>query len=387
LLASSRRFFFSNQKCFNFLDVVVCAISIVEATFYFTTTENGDISSVTLIRIVRIMRMTRILRLVRLPRFFRSLRVVVASVLNTVRSLFWTLVVLLCILFIFAVLFTQAVTQYFIERCQVHKACPSDWGDLGAEVIFLHRHFGNLIETIFTLFKAITGGINWSEISDALDLAGTSWVILFAFFIAFAYLAVLNIITGVVCTTAIESANTDQDMVVQAHLARKEKYVTDLEEVFYRIDQNNTGSITFREFEEVMKDPENERSQPWKRSLEKAQLDIQTVFDAMDITTDTAWHLFRLLDCDETHRIDLSTFVEGCLRLQGTAKTMDLKMLTYESQWTMKKVDDIINYLEELDEKLEELPVRQHTEAPYSVETKFEELPVRQLHTEAPYSI
>jgi len=277
--------------------------------------------------------------------------------------------VLLCILFIFGVLFTQAVTQFFIDCKDVQgsQECPSqsDSACCSDKAEFLKRYFGNLIESIFTLFKAITGGIGWSDISDALGLVNNSWVYLFAFFIAFAYLAVLNIITGVVCTTAMESANTDQDMVVQAHLARKEAYVKDLEEIFDRIDQNHSGTITFREFEEVMKDPDTENGEPWKASLEKAQLDVQTIFDAMDITTDTAWHLFRLLDCDETHRIDLSTFVEGCLRLQGTAKTMDLKMLTYESEWTMKKVDDIMKYLEEIDDRVQLMFFRQqHTEVP-----------------------
>jgi len=34
---------------------------------------------------------------------------------------------------------------------------------------------------------------------------------------------------------------------------------------------------------------------------------------------------------------------------------MDLNMLTYESEWTMKKIDNIMKYLEEFQIKIEEL--------------------------------
>merc|ERR1712008_25115 len=74
---------------------------------------------------------------------------------------------------------------------------------------------------------------------------------------------------------------------------------------------------------------------------------MHDVFEAMDITADTAWHLFRLLDDSDDHRIDLDRFVEGCLRLQGAAKSTDIHMLMYESRWTLKKVDEIFRHVQE----------------------------------------
>merc|ERR1712032_983074 len=104
---------------------------------------------------------------------------------------------------------------------------------------------GSLLDSILTLFKTVTGGIDWADVLGSLEVIGDVWVAVFVVFIAFAQFALLNIITGVVCTTAIEATNNDQDMVMQAHLLRKKKYVKALTDVFDQIDESGTGFITF----------------------------------------------------------------------------------------------------------------------------------------------
>ena len=69
--------------------------------------------------------------------------------------------------------------------------------------------YGTLGLTMFTLFKSISGGINWHEMITPLEDVGFYCVGLFVMFICFTIFAVLNVVTGVFCNSAIENANRD----------------------------------------------------------------------------------------------------------------------------------------------------------------------------------
>jgi len=85
----------------------------------------------------------------------------------------------------------------------------------------LHYYFGSTARSTFTLFKTLTGGVSWQDVSEPLEDVSLLWAMFFVRFLSFCYLAVLNIVTGIVCTTAIESANDDLDMQVQASLEER----------------------------------------------------------------------------------------------------------------------------------------------------------------------
>mmetsp|Transcript_63218 Transcript_63218/g.196156 ORF Transcript_63218/g.196156 Transcript_63218/m.196156 type:complete len:267 (-) Transcript_63218:35-835(-) len=244
-------------------------------------------------------------------KYFRSLRILVYSVLNTLRSLFWTLLLLLMLLYLFGILFTQATTQYLVRVNQ--EGLP--------EIPGLYEHYGSLHRSVYTLFLSISGGVNWEEVVDPLSYVHHFWVMFFLVFISFTYFALLNVVTGVFCQTAIESATQDQDIVIQSQLSMKQQYISQLELIFKRIDVNNTGQITLQEFEDRLKD---ER--------------LQAFFSHMDLTVDEAFSLFRLLDVDDSHVIDVDHFVTGCLRLRGSAQKIDVAMLLYENRWTLQRL-------------------------------------------------
>ena len=59
------------------------------------------------------------------------------------------------------------------------------------EISSLKLHYGSLAGTIYSLFKAITGGISWGEVADPL-VSYSVWLgLLFSFYIMFTVFAVL----------------------------------------------------------------------------------------------------------------------------------------------------------------------------------------------------
>merc|ERR550539_2189890 len=122
----------------------------------------------------------------------------------------------------FGVIFTQAAMQNF-----------SDAGLRDGEG---QRYYGTVPRSIYTLFKSITGGVDWQMVSDPLSGLGWSWAGLFIIYISFTYFAVLNVVTGVFCQTAIESAQRDQDMVMQAIIKNKKYHIEKVRTLFQNID-------------------------------------------------------------------------------------------------------------------------------------------------------
>jgi len=305
------RFFLTTTWGWNVLDTLIVVISAVEVGLDLQT--DSGTTNFGYVRMIRIARTVRILRIVRIMKYFRSLRILIYSVLNTLRSLMWTLLLLVIILYVFGLIFTQSTTQYRLdEMAKSNEASSSNQ--------LLCRYFGTLFRSIFTLFKCITGGLSWEQAVDPLSITHPLMVVFFLVYIAFTYFAVLNVVTGVFCQTAIESANADQDMVIQAQVAMKNQYIKKLEKLFRSIDIHDTGLLTFNEFEDAMKEE-------W----------LQAYFASMDITVDEAFSLFKLLDIDDTRVINIEAFVTGCLRLRGSAKSIDIAMMMYESRWTMQR--------------------------------------------------
>ena len=56
----------------------------------------------------------------------------------------------------------------------------------------LMRYFGSLYTSIATLFRTISGGLDWQDAADSLNPLGIFWVQVFQLYVAFVSFAVLN---------------------------------------------------------------------------------------------------------------------------------------------------------------------------------------------------
>ncbi|CAE8724456.1 unnamed protein product, partial [Polarella glacialis] len=88
----------------NIVDTGVVSLSVVEilvdAVVQDATATGGNLTA---IRLVRVIRLCRVVRIIRVMRSFRALRVLVLSISNTLRSLFWTMGLMFLIIYCFAV--------------------------------------------------------------------------------------------------------------------------------------------------------------------------------------------------------------------------------------------------------------------------------------------
>merc|ERR1719502_2503498 len=67
-------------------------------------------------RILRMFRLVRIMRMIRILRLISELRTIVASIMGSMRSLLWTVVLIFMLVYVFAVYLTQLVLDYRVDN-------------------------------------------------------------------------------------------------------------------------------------------------------------------------------------------------------------------------------------------------------------------------------
>lgn len=332
LVAWGTAFFCVEAWVWNLLDCFIVLSSLWETVvevMYAVADQaemdgSTDFSPLRVIRIVRITRLVRVTKIARILRFVKALRTLVTSIISTLKSLFWAVVLMILIMYAFSIVFTQAVANHMEENNEpeIVNSLKTHWMGLGGSIL--------------TLFMCISGGLSWIEAIQPLQEMGAFYVGMFLFYIAFAYFAVLNVVTGVFCQSAIESAQSDHDMRMSAIMANKDLHIQKVKSLFKDLDGDESGFISLVELEQNIDKPS-----------------VQAYFEAIELEVEDAWNFFKLLDTDGGAAIEIEEFLMGCLRLRGPAKALDLAKLQHDHGWMMKSLAEFEKYMESSLKKLE----------------------------------
>jgi len=223
------------------------------------------------------------------------------------------LVLLFVIIYAFSILFSDAAIDYTLENITPENAATSS----------LMIHFGSPVQAMNTLFRSIAGGVTWEVPANALYDIGWEWVFLFTFYVSFCLFAVLNVMVGVFCHSAITGAEKDQDLVVQSLLAEKEMFKERLLQLFKQFD-DGSGQITLDEFETRLQDES-----------------VQALFEALDVGVTDAWTLFQMLDSDGNSCINADEFIDSCIRMRGPARSVDICGLRLQTTKIRSQLSDL----------------------------------------------
>jgi len=286
-----------------------------------------------IIKLLRIARLVRGIKVLRFLRFVSGLRTLTLSIFNTLKALVWTMVLVFGLVFSVGVSLTQLVS----DHCRYEAVVKS--GDKNAVPYCdsepLRIYWANTSESMLTLFKAITGGISWDDATRALREVSAVATFMFLIFQFFSVFAMLNVVTGVFCHSAIESSNSDKEIASLKQLSNERNYVETIRKFFSELDDDNSDCVTIDEFERALED---ER--------------MSAYLESVDIDTRDAWSLFKMLDADRSGMIDLEEFVSGCLQLRGPAKAIHVARLSFDFRSTKAALSnfemDLSNHLENM---------------------------------------
>jgi len=339
MTAKGRDFFYEqDSRAWNCFDLFCVASSILDAGSNLTQASSsnggGSVSAANgmkfkAAKVARLTRLVRAFRLSRLLRFLRALRTLVLSILSTLKSLAWALLLLLVIFYIFSALLTIGVTEY---RINMHESSrTSALSSVGEKNLKnADRYWGTLFTSHYTLFLSLTGGIGWEEPIEILWKVGSIYGVVFLIYIAFSFFAVLNVVTGVFCESAIANAQKDQEAMIHQVEENRRDYSDRLRKLFNKCDDGESGWISYELFAEKLKDD-----------------NLLLFFQALEIDVHDAKEFFRLLDTDQGGVVDFEELLMGCMKMKGAAKSLDMMRVMQDTRRLLRKMTDIAEFLDE----------------------------------------
>ncbi|CAJ1409644.1 unnamed protein product [Effrenium voratum] len=311
-------FFTSEDRWWNICDLFLVGVSVLDVILLLVGFASTALSS------IRVLKMIRVVRLFRVFRFFRQLATLALMVADSVKQLLWALLMFLLIMYVFAITLTSSCTDWI--KIHIDFSDP-DWKQKlknsdSEELRQVHRFFGDIPRSVYTLFQTTLGGISWYEVTDALlSVDIISFCLMFAYII-FTILALLNVFTGVFVDNAVQNSKKQRQIQIEETLEKKRMGLDQIIEFFVATDLNGDGTISLAEIQHLLQDPV-----------------MNAYFDIIGFRPGDAQMLADLLDRDGSGGITLSEFINGCERMKGQAKGIDVHLLLTECIQIHEKVD------------------------------------------------
>eukprot|EP00928_Gymnodinium_smaydae_P031745 TRINITY_DN23204_c0_g1_i1.p1 TRINITY_DN23204_c0_g1~~TRINITY_DN23204_c0_g1_i1.p1 ORF type:complete len:589 (+),score=108.34 TRINITY_DN23204_c0_g1_i1:134-1900(+) len=302
--AEGRNFLFGREYVWNLFDSFLIGESIFSLIF-----NTGR--KLTLLRILRVFRLVRVIRLVRTVKALRKLRTMIFSILNCFHDLLWAFVVVLLVMFVFSIIFDNAVSTYF-EHVDI------DNDDAVKAAFEIRDNFGSLYKTMVTLWCAISGGNDWYEYGDMLRRVdvnemgeGEVYFLLFCFYVAFCLVGLLNVVTGIFVDSAV--CTRSEDEIVECYTEDLERTTEEVRCIFDDADVDKSGTLTYEELRDHLQNPR-----------------VRAYFAGLDIDPSEVRIIFTLVDVDGDEEVTFEEFVNGMMRLKGPSKSLDVVSLMYD---------------------------------------------------------
>merc|ERR1719221_446700 len=138
--------------------------------------------------------------------------------------------------------------------------------------------------------------------------------LVFALYVAFTLLAIMNVVTAVFVESALKAAKRDTDVYI----------VHSVYDAFKQVNIDMDMCVSFEEFQ---------------RLLETSHL--QATLKTIDIDKDGAEELFRLLALNGDGRVSVRDIVETCIKSHGPARSIDLITLMSEHRRHSQELQQI----------------------------------------------
>jgi len=276
------------------LDAVVIVVLILEVVSFKT--------KFSYVKVFRVLRLGKVVQAVRFAFFLKSLHKMLVSLASCVLSLLWA--ALLCFIFMYVagLLMIQGITSY-IEDSVLEAGRSSLW--LG-KMEDLNKLYGSFWQVVLTLFRAISGGGDWSQFAEPLAPVGPLYIGLWIAYIGFMTFGMLNVITGIFVQN-VAMSEQDKNVAQADQLAKQDQLRRAIGKVFSEHDTDHNGFLSEHEFDRILDD---------RKALAE--------FAALGIQTRRLKPMFSALDKKKYGRVSLEEIIEGCFDLQAEVKAFEV---------------------------------------------------------------
>mmetsp|Transcript_20770 Transcript_20770/g.37824 ORF Transcript_20770/g.37824 Transcript_20770/m.37824 type:complete len:764 (-) Transcript_20770:15-2306(-) len=296
----------------NLLDAFVTVTAIAEMIIEWISSDSGA---------AIVLRLLRLVRLLRFLRCVSEMRKLILSLVSSLMTLLWSLVLMVLLNFFFAIFFTHSTSSYL-------KSGTLENND--SELDLLDRDFGSIGRSMLSLFLAITNGRAWGEYIRELHETHPLSSATFVLYVCLSVMGIMNVVTAVFVESAMRASKNYKELMLHEKLLRDKTNVKHMKIIFHSIDKDGDGVITLEELIAFIEDQD---------------LGLTSYFQALDLSARDTQTLFHLLDTAGSGMVDIEEFCDGCMRLGGPATSFDLNTLMYEQRRTNKQVLSFLRLL------------------------------------------
>lgn len=251
--------------------------------------------SLTMLRALRLSRLARVVR--RMPQF-REMWMLVKGLVESSRTLIWTGIVILSVLYVFAVFGVELLGKSFAEDPNAPK---------NAQV-----YFSSVGMSMLTLFQFMTFDSSMAVMRICLAAHNSTLVvsIFFTVFTGVGALVLMNLVTAVIVEQALAVAREDEASRILDRQQEAKKNLEILTNLFLDLDEDGNGELTRRELKDALK------------------LDhIRSRLQLLGFEPTEAMELLEFLDEDCSGTVALEEFVDGLNRMKGAASAKELYLV------------------------------------------------------------
>lgn len=198
-----------------------------------------------------------------------------------------------------------------------HPRHYSVWSSLSREILqdtVFYGLFNSIEQSVLTLFKATTGGDDWSVAYDALTTVGPVAGLCFLLFIAFVQFAVVNIITCIFVDSAMAVLKPDAEAAARETFRSELHLAKELRKICRAVNGDGSGQLSQQDFEAGLE--QNRHLPLLLKGLGFKRHNFKEFFEGMASGSD--------------QRVDIEGFVNGCILLRGEASNFDVLKLRTE---------------------------------------------------------
>lgn len=245
------------------------------AIWLFGGGSGAELGNASLLRLVRLLRLTRMARMMRLLRATPELMILVKGISVAARSVIFTLLLLILILYVFAIAFRQ----------------------MCAETILEDSHFKSVPEAMVTL---LMDGVlpDQGELVRSLGDQNYAYGAVVLIFILLSSLTIMNMLVGVLCEVISVVSAVEKEQMQLSFV--KNKILELIQEHEIDIDEADDYRISREEFEHLLLEPKG------ARAIQEVGVDVVVLIDLMD-------HLWGQHD-----KLSVADLLELVLSLRGS---------------------------------------------------------------------
>jgi len=319
LWALGREFF---RHGANLVDALIVIITSLES-FVLTPLNEDALVNASALRIVRVFRILRIQKVMQFTEHMHEMRVLIDTLLLSMRGLVWSMLLVAGIIVAAASLMAQLTL-----------AALDDTSVTPERRKWMYNNFGTTARACYTVFEMTFTG-RWGNYTRVvLEEVNMGFALVLVPYVVLVNFAVVRVVSALFLKQTLAVAAQDEAKKLEQKQKERIHIAKEIGEFFEEADASGDGEVSLKEFEDMLRHPH-----------------IAEHFADLGLQADEAQALFGVLAAEDG-QADFHEFVGAAMKMRNNAQVIDIWMCLHRQIMSQQKLTALHDMVNSVDAKL-----------------------------------